>query len=96
MLRRESGSGIGTDSHFHYLLNSDVKCTAEKLGTGCLQARTLLSRLKMIGGGGRGLLKVFNVVLFQFLGPNWARRYLGRGLRSKYEDCCMMCCGAWA
>ena len=33
---------------------------------------------------------------FEFPGPNWARRYLGRGLRSKYEDDCMTCYRAWA
>ena len=33
---------------------------------------------------------------FGFPGPNCARRNLGRGLRSKYEDGCMTCYGAWA
>ena len=55
----------------------------------------LSSRSEMIRGGG-GLLEVFNVILFQFLGLTWAKRYLGRGLRFKYEGSCMMCCGAWA
>ena len=66
---------------------------ARQLGTGHLRARTFLSRSEMIR---RVLLEVLNVVLFQFLGPNWAWRYLGQGLRSKYEDSRMMCCDAWA
>ena len=60
------GSGIKTDSHFCRLLDSDVvKYTAEQLGTMPLRARTLLSKLEMIGGG---LLEVFIVVLFRVSG----------------------------
>ena len=33
---------------------------------------------------------------FGFLGPNWAQRHLGQGLRPKCENGCMTCCGPWA
>ena len=88
------GSGIKTDSHFCRLLDSDVvKYTAEQLGTMPLRARTLLSKLELIGGV---CLKCSLWSYFGFLGPNCAWRNLGRGLRSKYEDGCVTCYGAWA
>ena len=62
MFYRNCGSGIGIDSHFYRLLDSDVvKYTAGQLGTMRLRAGTLPSMLEMIGGV---LLEVFTVVLF--------------------------------
>ena len=94
MFHQNCGSDIGTDSHFRCLLSSDVvKCTTRQLGMVRLRARTLPSRSKMIGG------VCFRCSLwscFEFLGPNCAQRNLGQGLRSKYEDGCMTCWGAWA
>ena len=94
MFHRNCGSGIGTNSYFRRLLGSDVvKYTTEQLGTMHLQARTLSSKLEMIGGV---CLRCSLWSYFGFPNPNCARRNLDRGLRSKYEDGCMTCCGAQA
>ena len=91
---QKGGSGIGIDYHFRHLLSSDiVKCTARPLGTGHLRASTLPSRSEMIGGV---CLRCLMWSYFGFPSPNWALRYMGRGLRSKYKDSCMTCCGAQA
>ena len=73
------GSGIGIDSRFHHLLNSDVvKCMARQLGTVHLQARTLPSKSEMIWGG---LLEVFTIVLFRVPKPKLCSEESGPRLK---------------
>ena len=75
-----------------YLVVTFVKCTTGQLGMVRLQARTLPSRSETIGGV---CLKCALWSYIRFSGPSCARRNLGQGLGSKYEDGCMTCYGAW-